>query len=136
MNDMNDVSPDIAVALMKMSALKRQYDQMKKESTEVWNEYNDYRYNKIPELAEDLGITGGTFPGIGRLTIRDELTAKQTDKVKLYGWMCDNGHEDMLQSTINSSTLRAFVREQIKQSNPVPDGVEINAYPIAVLTKL
>ncbi len=40
---------------------------------------------------------------------------------KMYQWLEDNGHGSLITDTVNSSTFKAFVLEQKKKGNKIPE---------------
>ena len=51
-------------------------------------------------------------------------------KTELFTWLKENGFGDMVQETVNSQTLSAWVREQLADSDQLPEGLDelINVY--------
>jgi len=51
-------------------------------------------------------------------------------KPELFQWLKENGYGDMVQETVNTNTLAAFVREQLEESDELPGGLDdlVNIY--------
>jgi hypothetical protein len=55
---------------------------------------------------------------------------------ELWQWLRDNDSEDIITETVNSSTLAAYVRQQMLAGEPYPDEIcEISTYEVASLRK-
>ncbi len=52
-------------------------------------------------------------------------------------WFRGHDLDDMIQEVINASTLKAFIREQIREGNEIPgdDLIEFSTYTVATITK-
>ena len=94
------------------------------------------RYH-LRKKMEEMQIDTAKISGEGTISIRDEASCKTSDKLGLMDWFRDHNHKDMIQETINASTLKAFIREQIREGNEIPDDDMINfsTYQVAVVTK-
>lgn len=51
-------------------------------------------------------------------------------KAELLAWLKENGYGDMVTETVNANTLSAWVREQLEESESLPEGLEelVNVY--------
>jgi hypothetical protein len=58
------------------------------------------------------------------------------DREALYKWLEEHGNESLITDTVNSSTLKAFVKKLIKEGKEVPDMVNIHPYQQASLVKV
>lgn len=79
---------------------------------------NAIKFRILPEEMEALGLTTMTIPKVGRVTVKETMSASQVaaKKVVLQKWLKDNDHSDLLKESINSSTLAAFCRERLKMT--------------------
>jgi hypothetical protein len=64
------------------------------------------------------------------LNTRTFATAKAEGKIELYEWFKENGHEAMVQETVNAQTLAAWVREQLDEADELPEEIQplLNVY--------
>jgi len=69
----------------------------------------------VPEAMKAAGVKTITVIGVGRVTISNRFSCSIIDKVGGYGWLRENGHEGLIQETVNSSTLGAFARNLIEE---------------------
>ncbi len=122
----------------ELRRLKDKLEEEKAVATKTQKEYDRLRKEVIPEVAEDHGITSMNISGIGRLGIRPELyvSIEKDHKEEAYDWLRENNHEDLIQGTVNASTLKAFVKEQIKNGEELPDDLfVITPFMMATITK-
>jgi predicted nucleic acid-binding Zn-ribbon protein len=51
-------------------------------------------------------------------------------KQELYEWLKENGYGDLVYETVNANSLAAFVREQLEESDELPEGLSelVNVY--------
>lgn len=93
----------------------------------------------IPAKMEDEHITNTVFNGIGRVTTQDDLfvSVKSGLKDKFYAWLRKNKLGDLIQGTVNSSTLKAAMKERLKKGKKLPTEL-LNVTPVtrAVITKV
>jgi hypothetical protein len=58
------------------------------------------------------------------------------NKLALWEWLREHDAADIITETVNSSTLAAYVRGQMKEGEPYPaELLEISAYDVASLRK-
>jgi len=87
---------------------------------------------------EELGIDSAFITDVGKLSMRTDAycSVLKKDKIELQNWLKDNGHGDLITDTINASTLKAFMKEQIIEGNAVPDTiVSFDPYTYVAITK-
>ena len=106
----------------------------------VVNAYFDVlRFELIPERMESDGVDRIVYDGIGRLqTTGDALVAvKSGQKDAFHAWLKENKLGDLIQSTVNASTLKAFIKGRIKGGLTYPTDC-LNVTPItrASITKV
>lgn len=127
---------ELAVDLRDFTIAKGVLDEIEKLLTP---QYDILRKVKIPEKMDEQGIETFRATGIGTVYLQDDLyTGIPADKkVEAYQWLRDNGHEDLIQETVNSSTLKAFLKEQMRNSGevPPPDLIKAEPYTFAKLKK-
>lgn len=92
----------------------------------------------IPEEMDSMEVSSMNIKGVGRLGLRADAycTVPAANKERLYEWLRDNDFEALISETVNSSTLKAFMKEQILEGNDVPDEiVNFSPYTMATITK-
>lgn len=104
----------------------------------VWAEVDYLRLTRIPELLDEMGITSVKLKGIGTLGTRFEASCKTEDKEALLKWLRKYGYEDLISTdTVNSSTLKSFITNQIREKEKIPPAsiVKFTPFEMAVITK-
>lgn len=100
--------------------------------------YDIFSKQVVPARMEDEGMEQITVEGIGRVNIRTDIycSTKKGMGLTLKEWMRENDMEDIITDVINASTLKAWVKEQMKAGNEIPeDLLNITPYDRAVITK-
>lgn len=123
---------------LKMYTLKSQIDALGKEKSALQRDFDLLRHKIVPDKLEEEDMQNITVKGIGRLGATPQLRVSvlAENREKLQSWMIENGFEDLVGSTINSSTLKGWVREQMDAGAEVPtDLIKIDPFMMATLTK-
>lgn len=115
-----------------------------KESREALAEMEDYfSTSTIPDLFSLIRERTGQKPpfvieGIGRVTVSRRFSASMLDKETGLQWLRDNGHEGLIQPTVNSSTLAAFAKDmQENQGKDLPVEIfKVGTIPYTSITKV
>jgi hypothetical protein len=117
--------------------LKAQHGELKEAAAKVWRKVDLLRFTYIVKKMEQLNIDNVKISGVGRIDIRDEASCKTLDKYGLMDWFREHDQADMIQEVVNASTLKAFIREQIRAGNEIPNSelIDFNTYQVATLTK-
>lgn len=106
-----------------LAGLKDSLDKIGSLKTEIQKELDKVSMAVLPDRMEDEDIQTMKIKGVGRLQlssdIRCAVPASNREDVKK--WLMDNGHGSMVAETINSSTLKAFVKERIKENAEYPE---------------
>jgi hypothetical protein len=101
--------------------------------------YDVLRYECVPTAMEIAGVQNVTYDGIGRVSLTPDVfvSMKPGAKDALFTWLKKNKLADLIQPTINSSTLKAWVKERMKASKKVPSE-HLNVTPVtrASITKV
>jgi len=92
----------------------------------------------LPAKMEAEGMQTVTVAGVGRLSNAPQFRAsvKAEHKMDMQEWLRINGFGEMIQETLNSSTLKAWVKEQMEEGNEVPtDYLNLHSFDLVTLTK-
>lgn len=91
----------------------------------------------IPDLFRNLQIRHMTIEGIGRVGVSYRFSCSLLDKPRGHEWLKDNGHGDIIQPTVNSSTLSAFAKNMIEvEGKDLPDDIfKTSSSPYTSITK-
>ena len=119
--------------------LKNELEDRKAETSILQKEFDLIRKELLPTKIEDSGLdTPVNLKGIGRISIRQELyTSIVADKKdEAYAWLEESGNDGLIKSTVNASTLKAFIKEQMQLGEEIPDDLfNVTPYEMATLTK-
>ena len=100
--------------------------------------YEIFSKQVVPARMEDEGMEQLTVEGIGRVNIRTDIycSTKKGLGPDLKEWMKEHDMADIITDVINSSTLKAWVKEQMKAGNEIPEELlNVTPYDRAVITK-
>lgn len=92
----------------------------------------------LPAKMNEEGVSTVNVNGVGRFTVTSVervsvIGGKQPD---LKAWLVENGYEGLIQDTINSSTLKAWVKERMQEGDEVPtELLNMHSFDRVTLTK-
>lgn len=92
----------------------------------------------LPERMDEEDISTIKIEGIGRIQKKTDIycSCPAHSREALQQWLNDNGHGSLVSTTVNASTLRAFIKEQMKAGSPIPDGLlTITPYQLVSIVK-
>ena len=87
---------------------------------------------------DDEDIRTMNVDGVGRLQLASDIRCSclAANRVALMKWLEEHNHGAMVGSTVNAGTLKAFVKEQIKQDGQYPeDLLKIEPFSRATVVK-
>lgn len=92
------------------------YEQLDETRKAIYAQLEGMSRNVIPEMMSEQGIKTISLEDIGyRFTVNARLSASIADKAKGYDWLREHGHGDLIQETVNSSSLSAFAKSFIAE---------------------
>lgn len=128
----------VAEIALKMKNVKEQLDAKKKEATELQNEFDALRKHDLPEAMEEAGIESVRVKDVGTVSLRTDAYAsiKGGMKEEAYRWLTEQGYGDLIQDFVQSSTLKAFMKEQTLAGVQFPDDLfKFDPYTYVAITK-
>lgn len=80
----------------------------------------------LEEELQSFNRNGQTF----YVNTKTYASAVPDKKHELFAWLKNHGYGDMVTETVNANTLSAWVREQLEESESLPEGLEelVNVY--------
>lgn len=126
---------DLAIQL---KTLKNALEEVGDLKTAVQKAYDHLSMSIVPDRMDEEGIETTKFAGVGRLQCSSDLrcSVKAKNREPLKNWLIEHGHGALVSETINSSTLKAFVREQMKENKEIPtDLLDLSPFTKASVVK-
>ena len=129
-----------ASTLLEMVASMADYAEQKErieaELSIVNAWYDVLRMEVIPEKMDTDGVENIRIEGIGRVSLTADMFTAVTNKEGLFQWFKDNKLDDLIQPTVNASTLKAFIKRRIKEAKDYPtECVRVTPFTRASITK-
>lgn len=134
-----------AVKVAKLPALARLHsgyreniDALGEAKTTLQKAFDWLRISHIPERMEAEELESMVIEGVGRMYLTTQFMAsiKADCKEGAYQYLQDNGHGDIIQSTVNASSLKALAKQKLKDNDPLPkDLFNTNISSAAVIQK-
>ena len=96
-------------------------DQIK---THIQKIYDFMRYTRMPEVMDTHDIESVRIEGIGRVYLLSDynVSTKAGQKQAAMEWLIENGFGDIVQETVNASTLKAVIKKEvIAKGKEVPE---------------
>lgn len=75
----------------------------------------------LPRAFDKAGVKTITLDDGRRVTLSGLVRASIKDKEAGYDWLRKNGGEDLIQPTVNASTLAAFARARMEDGEDLPE---------------
>lgn len=135
---MLNVNSSYAELAQRLAELRDQISSKESEVSLLKQEREILQKKVLPEKMSADGMQNVTVKGVGRLSIRPDMQVSvlAENRMLLQRWLKDNGFGELVVETINSSTLKAFVKEQVNEGNDLPfDLINIHAFEQVTLTK-
>jgi hypothetical protein len=114
-------------------------DAIQAVKAQVFHMKESLRFTVLPGLFEQNSVKSVTTLNGYRIAIDMSdisVSVPPENKGKAYDWLTENGYGDIITSTINSSTLKATVKNMLKENMPVPEDVfKISPYVKLSVTK-
>lgn len=119
--------------------LQYELKESKAKSAEIQKEFDYLRKAVLPEKMEELGFDTVNITGVGRISLRAEIYASiiADQREAALTWLSENGHGALIKDTVNASSLKALMKEQIGLGEIFPEEIfNCTPYTMATLTKL
>jgi hypothetical protein len=99
-------------------------------------EFDALRKHIVPAKMEEMGIESVRIEGVGTLSLAvDAYCSTPADKRQaLMDWLESHNAGDLITTTVNASTLKAFMKEQATEGNELPDMVKFEPYTYSKIT--
>lgn len=100
--------------------------------------YDHLRMTTVPDQMDEEGITKVAIDGLGTLYVSSDVNVSVLagQKQASFDWLKANGLADLINSTVNSSTLKAAMKEEIRAGKVIPTDIyKITPVSRAVIKK-
>lgn len=121
-----------------IKATSERIDEVGEIKTDLQKVLDHLTLNVAPSMMEDQGIDRVVFDGVGRLQLKDDIycNVSAADREALKEWLVANGHSSLISDTVNASSLKAFIKEQMKAGADIPaDLVKVTPFTKASVVK-
>lgn len=130
---------DFSLAQMgkRFATLRKFHEEAKTTAAQIWAEVDYLRFTAIPDKLEAENIESLRIPDVGTLSTRFEASCTCLDKDKLIEWLEAHDALDLVSSSVNGSTLKAFILGRIRDGEKIPDTdiIKFSPFTVATLTK-
>lgn len=119
---------------LRMAEQRAELDKAAAVKTAIQKRYDYIRANVLPRAMEDADLTAFKPDGLDKgVRVQDELyvSVPAASREELHEWLQDHGHQSLVVETVNGSTLKAFVRDALKNGSEMPEMVKITIVPTA-----
>ena len=118
--------------------LKGILDSISSSKSYIQKVFDFVRIGVLPESMSDQDIEKITVADVGRVSLTNDLHVSilKNRRKEAYEWLDFNGHGDLVQETVNSSSLKALVKAKIKAGEPMPEDLfKVSPFTRASITK-
>ena len=123
---------------MRIKDLKNQIEDLAKQKAHLQAQYDFLTIEYVPDQMENIGIDTAKIDGIGRLQLSSDIycTVPAGNVDALKEWFKERGLGSFINETINSSTLKAYVKGQMQNGKEYPkDLLKITPFSRATVVK-
>lgn len=122
----------------ELSTLKSAKDKIEDELSAINKRIEILARQEIPEAMDEAGVQNVKFEGIGKIYLKGDVFASipAESRDAAYEWLELTGRGSLIKPTVNSSSLKAAVKEWIAQGEEIPEElIKVTPYTQAVLTR-
>lgn len=128
------------VALAKAMQKAQQRKEALEADLKVANaEFDVLRFETIPEQMDTQGVDRLSVTGVGRVSLTADIriATVAAQRPALFKWFRSHKLGDLITETMNSSTLKSWVKQRMKDGKEVPPEAMLKVTPItrASITK-
>ena len=122
-----------AAIMARMKLLNEYADDIKKE---IGKAYDHMRVMVVPTKMDEEGLDSFKLTGIGRVSVTPDIHASIISRDPAFEWLTENGHGDIIIETVNASTLKAILRQRLREAQDIPGDIfKVTPYDRASITK-
>ncbi|AXH72313.1 MAG: hypothetical protein [Caudoviricetes sp.] len=129
-------SNDLAAVGTLLRDLKTVHEALEKVKSHVGVVYDYYRTVTVPAKMDDEGVETVKISGVGRMGLTSDLNVSCPDKTEAFKWLEEIGSGDLIQDTVNASSLKAMLKRRLQSGEEIPDTIYvIKPFTRASITK-
>lgn len=122
-----------------LSELKDKLDRVNDYRTKLNKELELLSKVVLPNAMNDEGISSVKVDGVGRVTLRSDIYARipAANREAAMEWLREHGHGGLIKETVHHGTLRAAMKELLREGKELPPDtlIQVTPYDMAVLTR-
>ncbi len=128
---------DVNKLAKAMVKTREAHDKQKEKTSEIWHEHDYLRMIAIPKMLESMNISSCAVKGVGKVGVRQDASCRTRNADALAEWLQSHDHGDIIKSAVNGSTLKALMKELLREGEELPDSdiVSFEPFEFAVITK-
>lgn len=109
----------------KYLELRDKRDKAKKDAEEAQVVFDLFRKRDFVSIMEDMGVESMRVKDIGVVSITTDAytSVKKENREAAYKWLKDNGHGDVIKNNVNSSTMKALLKDLRRQGVEFPEEI-------------
>ena len=136
MTGTHPINHSLEELVTEMKITREKLDGLKAESSALQKKWDDLRKVQIPNKMEELNLESARVADVGNISLQTDAycTVLASKKALLQEWLEAHDHGDLVTETINASTLKAFMKEQIMAGNEIPPEEIVNFLPFTYAT--
>lgn len=112
-----------------MDETQKKKERIEGELKQVNALYDVLRLELIPAKMEETGVENIKVEGVGQITLTGDMYVRTANKQALADWLELNNLADLIQPTVNASTLKATIKGRMKKGLPLPDEEVVKITP-------
>ena len=118
MNKIQEISESYIIARTVLA-------EAKSAEAEAQKAFDKIRKQELPDLLEELGVESMRVKGIGTVSLATDAytSLKKENKPAGFKWLKDNGYGDVIKDDVNSSTMKALLKDLVRQGIEFPDDI-------------
>lgn len=114
------VEKDLILLIKDFDWIRNTYDNLDDNRKLIFGLIEKLSRETIPAKMDAQDITSIKIDGVGRVSLGTRVSVSMLDKQAGMEWLRENGHGDIIQETVNASTLSAFSKSLLEE-----EGVEL-----------
>lgn len=122
---------DLKTLALEMAEWRRRKAECEKDLHKINGFYDVLRFEAIPQKMDADGLENVRYDGIGQIVLTPDINVgtKPGMKQRLYDWLRKQKAGDLITPTVNSSTLKAWLRKRIRDGKSMPTEY-VNVTPV------